>query len=108
MNEREPVAAAGLLIVLRPGSGAALHEQLEAAIRERVRSGRLTPGLRLPSSRGLAAQLGVSRGVVIEAYAQLSAEGYLTASQGAPTRVALVPSGERERPHIAATCLVAR
>jgi GntR family transcriptional regulator/MocR family aminotransferase len=41
----------------------------------------------------------------MEAYAQLTAEGYLTASQGAPTRVALVPSGERERPPVAATTL---
>jgi GntR family transcriptional regulator / MocR family aminotransferase len=108
MNKREPVAVPGLLVALRPGSGAALHEQLEAALRDQVRSGRLAPGTRLPSSRGLSEELGVSRGVVIEAYAQLTAEGYLTASQGAPTRVALVPSGERERPPLAATSLSAR
>jgi GntR family transcriptional regulator/MocR family aminotransferase len=105
VNEKEPVGGSGLLLDLIPGSSATLHEQLEAALRDRVRSGRLAPGARLPSSRGLAAELGVSRGVVLEAYAQLTAEGYLTASQGAPTRVALVPSGERERPPLAATSL---
>jgi GntR family transcriptional regulator/MocR family aminotransferase len=42
-----------------------------------VRAGRLHPGTTLPSSRALAAQLGVSRGVVVEAYAQLVAEGWL-------------------------------
>jgi GntR family transcriptional regulator / MocR family aminotransferase len=60
-----------------------------------VRGGQLAPGTRLPSSRALAAELGISRGVVLEAYSQLTAEGYLTASQGAPTRVAAMPSAER-------------
>jgi GntR family transcriptional regulator/MocR family aminotransferase len=46
----------------------------------------------LPSSRALAAELGISRGVVVEAYAQLVAEGYLVARQGAPTRVADAPA----------------
>jgi len=108
MSETEPVAGPGLLVALRSASGTTLHEQLESALREQVRSGRLAPGARLPSSRALAAELGVSRGVVIEAYAQLSAEGYLAASQGAPTRVALVAAGERERPPVAATSLGAR
>jgi GntR family transcriptional regulator/MocR family aminotransferase len=76
-------------------SGATLHEQLEAGLRESVRGGRLAPGSRLPSSRALAAELGISRGVVLEAYAQLTAEGYLTSSQGAPTRVASTTSIER-------------
>ncbi len=72
-----------------------LHEQLERRLREDVRSGRLAAGTRLPSSRALAAELGISRGVVLEAYTQLIAEGYLTASQGAPTRVAQTLSSER-------------
>jgi GntR family transcriptional regulator/MocR family aminotransferase len=84
-----------VLLALERGSGAALHEQLERRLREHVRSGRLAPGSRLPSSRALASELGVSRGVVLEAYAQLTAEGYLTATQGAPTRVAATPSAER-------------
>lgn len=49
----------------------------------------------MPSSRALAAELAISRGVVLEAYSQLIAEGYLAASQGAPTRVALAASTER-------------
>jgi GntR family transcriptional regulator/MocR family aminotransferase len=65
-----------------------LHEQLERSIRDDIRGGRLAAGVRLPSTRGLAAELGISRGVVSEAYGQLAAEGYLLARQGAPVRVA--------------------
>ncbi|MFG3498997.1 PLP-dependent aminotransferase family protein [Streptomyces sp. NPDC047928] len=60
---------------------------LQSALREAVRSGRLTAGTRLPSSRELAADLGVSRGLVTEAYEQLTAEGYLRSSRGAGTWV---------------------
>ncbi|OSC49593.1 hypothetical protein B5181_40840, partial [Streptomyces sp. 4F] len=45
---------------------------LQSVLREAVRSGRLTPGTRLPSSRDLATDLGVSRGLVTEAYEQLT------------------------------------
>jgi GntR family transcriptional regulator / MocR family aminotransferase len=83
-----------------------LHEQLELALREQIRQGRLAPGAKLPSSRALAAQLDISRGVVVEAYAQLTAEGYLLSSQGAPTRVALTASPER--PPVPASSLEAR
>jgi GntR family transcriptional regulator / MocR family aminotransferase len=72
-----------------------LHDQLELRLRELIRTGRLRPGARLPSSRALASALRVSRGVVIEAYAQLTAEGYLLSAQGAHTRVAAVASAER-------------
>jgi GntR family transcriptional regulator / MocR family aminotransferase len=68
-------------------TGGPLRAQLEDQLREAVRGGRLGPGAALPSSRALARELGVSRGVVVEAYAQLAAEGYLVARQGAPTRV---------------------
>ncbi|WP_030544753.1 PLP-dependent aminotransferase family protein [Streptomyces albus] len=60
---------------------------LQAALREAVRSGRLAPGTRLPSSRALAADLGVSRGLVTDAYEQLTAEGYLRGSRGSGTWV---------------------
>ena len=76
------------MIGLDRGADVPLHEQIEQSIREDVRAGRIAAGARLPSSRGLAAELGVSRGVVSEAYGQLAAEGYLIASQGAPMRVA--------------------
>ena len=65
-----------------------IHEQIERSLREQIRSGRLRAGERLPSTRGLATALGVSRGVVTEAYSQLAAEGYLVTSQGAPVKVA--------------------
>ena len=84
-----------MLLGLERGGGATLHEQLELSLRDQVRSGRLPPGTKLPSSRALAAELRISRGVVLEAYAQLTAEGYLTATQGAQTRVAETPSTER-------------
>ncbi|MGW3498411.1 MocR-like pyridoxine biosynthesis transcription factor PdxR [Streptomyces sp. NPDC001020] len=60
---------------------------LQAALREAVRSGRLAAGTRLPSSRELAADLTVSRGLVTEAYEQLTAEGYLRTGRGAGTWV---------------------
>jgi len=78
----------GLLVGLDRDGEAPLHEQIERSIREDIRGGRLAAGARLPSTRSLAAELGISRGVVSEAYGQLIAEGYLLASQGAPTRVA--------------------
>ncbi len=76
------------MIELERGGETPLHEQIERSIRSNIRAGRLAAGARLPSTRGLASELGISRGVVSEAYGQLAAEGYLLASQGAPTRVA--------------------
>ena len=67
--------------------------QLEAGLRDSVRSGRLRPGVRLPSSRALGIELGVSRRLVVEAYEQLTAEGYLVSLRGSGTRVA--PAGPR-------------
>ncbi|MEV1167685.1 PLP-dependent aminotransferase family protein [Nonomuraea sp. NPDC049784] len=61
---------------------------LEEALRTAIRGGRLVAGTRLPSSRDLASQLGLSRGTVTQAYEQLVAEGWLTALQGSGTRVA--------------------
>lgn len=78
----------GLLVELDREADVPLHEQIERSIREDVRAGRLAAGARLLSSRSLATELGVSRGVVSEAYGQLAAEGYLLARQGAPVRVA--------------------
>ncbi|WP_327109773.1 PLP-dependent aminotransferase family protein [Nocardia sp. NBC_01730] len=61
---------------------------LADALREAVRTGRLTPGTRLPPYRTLAVDLGVARNTVADAYAELVAEGWLTARQGSGTRVA--------------------
>lgn len=60
---------------------------LQSALRDAVRSGRLPAGTRLPASRELAADLGVSRGLVTEAYEQLTAESYLRAGRGSGTWV---------------------
>ena len=73
-------------------AGIPLRRQLEDALRVAIRSGRLAPGSVLPPSRDLADQLGVSRGVVVDSYAQLAAEGYLSAKRGSATRVALLPA----------------
>src|SRR5579859_4364722 len=77
-----------LAIDLDRRGGDALHRQIEASIRHRIRSGALPAGVALPPTRALAAELGVSRGVVVEAYAQLVAEGYLTSRSGGYTQVA--------------------
>ena len=78
----------GLLIRLDRDSGQPLSSQLEAAIRGAIREGRLAVGERLPSSRELARDLGVSRGLVQECYGQLLSEGYLDSRVGSATRVA--------------------
>ena len=77
-----------LAIDLDRNGGDALHRQIEASIRGRIRSGALPAGVALPPTRALAAELGVTRGVVVEAYAQLVAEGYLTSRSGGYTQVA--------------------
>ena len=59
-----------LLVEIDRAGELPLHEQLERALRERIRSGALGGDTRLPSTRALAAELGVSRGVVTEAYGQ--------------------------------------
>ncbi|MFF9017741.1 PLP-dependent aminotransferase family protein [Streptomyces sp. NPDC014870] len=70
------------------GARTGLRAALMDALREAVRSGRLAAGVRLPSSRTLAADLGIARNTVADAYAELVAEGWLTARQGSGTRVA--------------------
>jgi GntR family transcriptional regulator/MocR family aminotransferase len=69
-------------------AGIPMHLQLETGLREAIRSGRLHGDTVLPATRRLADQLGLSRGVVVEAYQQLTAEGYLIAQTGGYTRVA--------------------
>jgi GntR family transcriptional regulator / MocR family aminotransferase len=69
-------------------AGGPRRAQLERQLREGIRSGRLKAGSRLPPTRALASELGLSRGVVLDAYSQLVAEGYLVARQGSGTRVA--------------------
>ncbi|MBO0828122.1 MAG: PLP-dependent aminotransferase family protein, partial [Streptosporangiales bacterium] len=82
--------AAELPVVLDRAAGAALPQQLADGLRDRVRTGELRPGWRLPSTRDLARQLRVSRAVVQAAYDQLHAEGWLVSRVGAGTYAAEV------------------
>lgn len=77
-----------LLLSVDRGSGEQLRAQLERQVRDAIRTGRLGAGERLPSSRELARELGLSRGLVQDCYAQLQAEGYLVTRVGSATRVA--------------------
>ena len=70
-----------------------LRAGVERALREAIQGGALRPGVRLPSSRALAAHLGVSRGVTTEAYLQLAAQGYLVTRTKATPVVADIPLG---------------
>ncbi|MBT2415139.1 PLP-dependent aminotransferase family protein [Streptomyces sp. ISL-12] len=83
----ETRANLGIDLHLEP-AGPGLRRGLTDALREAARTGRLAPGTRLPSSRALAADLGIARNTVADAYADLVAEGWLTARQGSGTRVA--------------------
>ncbi|MGI5154579.1 PLP-dependent aminotransferase family protein [Microbispora sp. CA-102843] len=87
------------LVVDRAAGG--LAAQIARGMREAVRSGRLVPGARLPATRDLARDLGLSRGVVVEAYEQLVAEGLLESRTGAGTRVAAGAGRHAAAEHIA-------
>ncbi|MGW0289720.1 MocR-like pyridoxine biosynthesis transcription factor PdxR [Streptomyces tuirus] len=97
----EPWATLGIDLLVEP-TGPGLRRGLTDALREAVRSGRLAPGTRLPSSRALAADLGIARNTVADAYADLVAEGWLMARQGSGTRVTerqvVPPSGTAHHP----------
>ena len=91
-----------LLSVSRDGPGT-LGAQIEDQFRRAIRDGSLRAGERVPSTRDLARQLGVSRRIAVDAYAQLAAEGYLSLRQGARPRVSEAaavaePEAEAVRP----------
>jgi GntR family transcriptional regulator / MocR family aminotransferase len=88
-----------LLLELDRAGPEPLHRQLANGLRDAIRTGRLAPATRLPSTRVLAADLGVSRRLVVDAYSQLTAEGFLLSRHGSRTRVATVDAAsapERE------------
>jgi GntR family transcriptional regulator / MocR family aminotransferase len=91
-----------LLSVTREGPET-LGSQIEDQLRRAIREGALRPGSRVPSTRDLARQLGVSRRITVDAYAQLAAEGYLLLKQGARPKVsnatALAEVGDGEPDH---------
>ena len=69
------------------GSGAALHQQVYDGLRRAILDGLLRPGQRVPSTRSLATELGMSRLPVLTAYEQLLHEGYLEGRVGSGTFV---------------------
>ena len=84
---KRTTSARELLLSIARGRGPTLRAQLESELRAAIQTGRLPGGTPVPSTRALAADLGVSRGVMVLAYEQLMAEGYLTAARGSATRV---------------------
>jgi GntR family transcriptional regulator/MocR family aminotransferase len=92
----EPWATSGLDLLVRATPGRR-RASLEEDLREAVRTGRLAPGDRLPSTRVLAADLRLSRGTVTAAYDQLVAEGYLVTRRGLGTLVGDVVTAQRPR-----------
>ncbi len=78
----------GPILVIDRDTGQPVGVQLVEGLRRGILAGTLQAGDAVPSTRGLAAELGVSRSAVVAAYEQLAGEGYLEVRQGAPTRVA--------------------
>jgi GntR family transcriptional regulator / MocR family aminotransferase len=87
-----------ILLSVSRGIRVPLGTQLEQQLRRAIRNGLLHPGVRLPSSRELARQLGVSRRVATGTYAQLAVEGYLVLRQGAVPTVATIGAASRRLP----------
>ncbi|NIJ11077.1 GntR family transcriptional regulator/MocR family aminotransferase [Saccharomonospora amisosensis] len=73
---------------------------LAEALRLAIRAGRLPRGAMLPSTRALAADLGIARGTVTRVYTDLAAEGYLRTRQGAPTTVATAATAATSPPSV--------
>ena len=96
---RERTTSAGEVLLTVDPSSPRKGEQLRLALRRAIADGVLQPGTRLPSSRALSADLAVSRGLVVEVYEQLSAEGWLTSRHGSGTTVATHPSAQLTRAH---------
>ncbi|UOE43531.1 PLP-dependent aminotransferase family protein [Agromyces larvae] len=87
----------GPLLSIALDRGRPIVGQLVAAVRRGILTGAMLPGDPVPSTRALAAELGVSRSSIVAAYDQLAGEGYLEQRQGAATRVAAVPSAPAGR-----------
>ncbi len=88
----EEWTSSGLDLHVPLGGDGGRRAGLERALREAILSGRLATGTKLPSTRALAQDLGLARGTVVEAYEQLSVEGYLVTRPGAAARVGAAPA----------------
>src|SRR4051794_22906551 len=87
---KPPTAVPSLPFRMDHGSAMPFYRQLYEEMRTAILSGRLRAGTRLPSTRALASELGVSRTTVVNAFEQLIDEGYLEGKVGAGTYVAQV------------------
>jgi len=87
MTRRRAPEGIPVLIALDPRASDSLSRQVYRALRDGILAGRLVGGLRLPSTRALAGDLGVSRTTVVAAFDQLVAEGYVESRVGRGTRV---------------------
>ena len=87
MIPSRPTGAALWTTRLDRGSPVSLSRQLAAALRQAIAEGSLAAGARLPSSRALAAELGLARSTVVGVFDQLTAEGYIIARPGSAHRV---------------------
>src|SRR5271155_4259366 len=76
-------------------SAGPLSRQLAAALREAISDGRLDGGARLPSTRALAAELGLARSTVVGVYEQLTTEGFIAARPGSGHTVPARPVDSR-------------
>jgi GntR family transcriptional regulator/MocR family aminotransferase len=76
------------MLVIDPLSALPRYRQLYDGLRRAILAGQLAPGTRLPSTRALATELRVARNTVVNAFAQLIAEGYIEGKIGAGTQVA--------------------
>ena len=79
------------MIVLDTNAGVPMYEQVYEAVKVHIEQGLFRPGQRLPSIRAMAAQLGVSKITVEQAYLQLATEGYIQAHNRAPYEVLEIP-----------------
>ena len=87
MIPSRPTGAALWTTRLDRSSPVSLSLQLAAALRQSIAEGSLAAGARLPSSRALAAELGLARSTVVAVFEQLTAEGYIIARPGSAHRV---------------------
>src|ERR687884_1785402 len=84
---KHAIAVPYTALTLDTASSEPLYHQLYEALRAAILTGQLKPGTRLQSTRELAAELGVSRNTVMNAFEQLLAEGYLEGQIGSGTYV---------------------
>lgn len=97
-----PLAESLATLQLDSRSPTPLFRQLYTGIKQEILGGRLGPGIQLPPTRELASLLGISRQTVLNAYEQLTAEGYLTGTVGKGTFVSatlpLARPGKADKP----------